>query len=132
MDAWGASWQPEEEGSGFAPFEAELSTSPAPPATPAQTSKPRTAERVEVSFGAALRQRGASGVSVQVADLSVSGFRVASHLELQPGTDVWLRLPGLEPCHARAVWSRGHHIGCEFVRPLHPAVLEMIVRKASR
>jgi hypothetical protein len=129
MDAWGGNWQGDEEG-GFTPFEAELSTAPAAPAAP--PSKARNAERVEVSFGAALRQRGASGVSVQVADLSVSGFRVASHLELQPGTDVWLRLPGLEPCHARAVWSRGHHIGCEFIRPLHPAVLQMIVRKASR
>ena len=123
VDAWGSRWQPEEESSAE-PFEAELSTGPAP--------KARTAERVEVSFGAALRQRGASGVSVQVADLSTNGFRVATHLDLQPGTDVWLRLPGLEPCHARAVWSRGHHVGCEFVRPLHPAVLQMIVRNTSR
>jgi hypothetical protein len=131
MDAWGGYWQASEEEDGSTPsFEAELSTSPAAPAE--SPSKARSAERVEVSFGAALRQRGASGVSVQVADLSVNGFRVASHLELQPGTDVWLRLPGLEPCHARAVWSRGHHIGCEFVRPLHPAVLQMIVRNASR
>ena len=124
MDAWGGHWQPDEAG-GAEPFEAELSTS-APP------SQPRIAERVEVSFGAALRQRGASGVSVQVADLSTNGFRVATHLDLQPGTDVWLRLPGIEPCHARAVWCRGHHVGCEFVRPLHPAVLQMIVRNASR
>ena len=123
MDAWGDFWQAEEEGA-VPPFAAEISTSPAP--------KPRSAERVEVSFGAALRQRGASGISVQVADLSTTGFRVATHLELQPGTDVWLRLPGLEPCHARAIWCRGHHVGCEFVRPLHPAVLQMIVQKASR
>jgi hypothetical protein len=127
MDAWGAHWQPQDE-SGHAPFAAELSTSAPAPARP---SKARLAERVEVSFGAALRQRGASGVSVQIADLSTNGFRVATHLELEPGTDVWLRLPGLEPCHARAVWSRGHHVGCEFVRPLHPAVLQMIVRKAA-
>lgn len=133
MDAWGAHWQP--SGSGHEPFEVELSTAaprtdePAAEAAPA--GKPRVAERVEVSLGAALRQRGASGVSVQIADLSTSGFRVATHLELEPGTDVWLRLPGLEPCHARAVWRRGHHVGCVFVRPLHPAVLQMIVRKAG-
>jgi hypothetical protein len=124
MDAWGGQWQPDTAGGGD-PFEAELSTS-------APSGQPRIAERVEVSFGAALRQRGASGVSVQVADLSTNGFRVATHLDLQPGTDVWLRLPGIEPCHARAVWCRGHHVGCEFVRPLHPAVLQMIVRNGSR
>jgi hypothetical protein len=129
MDVWGARWEPDPE-SGHAPFEAEISTD-APEAAAAKSATARTAERVEVSFGAALRQRGASGVSVQIADLSTNGFRVATHLQLEPGTDVWLRLPGLEPCHARAVWSRGHYIGCEFVRPLHPAVLQMIVRKAG-
>lgn len=123
MDGWNGHWQPEQE-SGIEPFEAQISTR--------QAAKARTAERVDVSFGAALRQRGASGVTVQIADLSTNGFRVATHLELQPGTDVWLRLPGLEPCHARAVWSHGHHVGCEFVRPLHPAVLQMIVRNFSR
>jgi hypothetical protein len=123
MDALsGQAWS--EGVDGTVSFAAELSTT--------REAKPRLADRVEVSFGAALRQRGASGVSVQVADLSTTGFRVATHLELEPGTDVWLRLPGLEPCHARAVWCRGHYIGCEFVRPLHPAVLAMVVRNCSR
>jgi hypothetical protein len=124
MDSWGGHRQPDEgSAGGAAPFEAEISTALEP--------TPRVAPRVDVSFGAALRQRGASGVSVHVADLSTSGFRVATHLDLPPGTDVWLRLPGLEPCHARAVWTRGHHVGCQFVRPLHPAVLDMVVRKLS-
>jgi len=127
MDAWGSHWDGPDEGAAHLSFDAELST-----AGPACTNTPRIAERVDVSFGAALRQRGASGVSVQIADLSTNGFRVATHLELQPGTDVWLRLPGLEPCHARVAWCRGHHVGCAFVRPLHPAVLQMIVRNAGR
>lgn len=127
MDAWGTHWHPDQS-SGHEPFEAEISTDrPA-----AAAAKARLAERVEVSFGAALRQRGASGVSVQIEDLSTNGFRVATHLQLEPGGDVWLRLPGLEPCHARVVWNRGHHLGCEFVRPLHPAVLDMIVKSARR
>ena len=127
MDRWDGQWQP-EPGSGPAAFDLEIST---PEPRPAASGTPRIAERVEVSFGAALRQRGASGVSVQIADLSTNGFRVATHLVLEAGTDVWLRLPGLEPCHARVAWNRGHFVGCEFVRPLHPAVLQMIVRKAG-
>lgn len=103
----------------------ELSVSP-------QTAQERNAERVSVTMPAALRQRGASGVGVQVGDLSVTGFRVTTHLELEPGTDVWLRMPGIEPVHARTVWARGQQVGCEFVRPLHPAVLEMIVRKSAK
>lgn len=124
MDAWGGRWQPEPE-SDLSPLAAELSTS-------ASTQKARCAERIEVEFGAGLRQRGASGVSVQIVDLSTNGFRVATHLDLTPGTDVWLRLPGLEPCHARVAWARGHYVGCEFVRSLHPAVLQMIVSRAGR
>jgi hypothetical protein len=123
MEAWDANWEP-EEGAALQSFFAELSTT--------QTAHERAAERINVSMVAALRQRGASGVAVQIADLSTTGFRVSTHLELQPGTDVWLRLPGIEPVHARTVWSRGHQVGCEFVRALHPAVLEMIVRNCGR
>jgi hypothetical protein len=88
----------------------------------------RKAERAEIAVGAGLRQRGAHAVTVQVLDLSVTGFRAATHLELESGSDVWLKLPGLETLHARVVWMRGHLLGCEFVRALHPAVLQMIVR----
>jgi PilZ domain-containing protein len=91
----------------------------------------RRAARAEVALGAGLRQRGAGGVTVQLLDLSTNGFRAATHLELIPGTDIWLKLPGLESLHARVVWMRGHLLGGEFVRPLHPAVLDMVVRNAG-
>jgi hypothetical protein len=91
----------------------------------------RKAGRAEVCVGAGLRQRGASGVTIQVLDLSTHGFRAATHLELAGGTDVWLKLPGLESLHGRVVWMQGHLLGCEFVRPLHPAVLDMIVRNSG-
>ena len=91
----------------------------------------RRVDRVQVDFGAGLRQRGASGVSVQIMDLSTEGFRIATHLQLAPGTEVWLRLPGLEPSAARVIWSERHLIGCAFARPLHPAVLQMILGKSD-
>ena len=89
----------------------------------------RQADRQEVVLGAGLRQRGANAVTVQILDLSTHGFRAATHLELSEGTDIWLKLPGLETWHSRVVWMRGHLVGCAFVRPLHPAVLQMIVSK---
>lgn len=92
----------------------------------------RKADRAEVVLGAGLRQRGATAITIQILDLSTHGFRAATHLELAEGTDVWLKLPGLETWHSRVVWMRGHLLGCEFVRPLHPAVLNMIVGKAGR
>ena len=65
-------------------------------------------------------------------DLSTDGFRVGTHLDLAAGSDVWLRLPGLEPCHAQVMWCEKNTLGCAFVRPLHPAVLEMIVARGAR
>ena len=126
MDAFGSQWQstPGSEASGF---EAELSNW----SGPGRPRHPRKSERIAVEVGAGLRQRGASGVSVRVLDLSPEGFRVSTHLELANGSDVWLRLPGLEPLHATVAWSQGHYIGCAFERPLHPAVVDMIVRKAG-
>ena len=92
----------------------------------------RKAARKDIVLGAGLRQRGATAITVQILDLSTHGFRAATHLELAEGTDVWLKLPGLETWHSRVVWMHGHLVGCEFVRPLHPAVLEMMVGRIAR
>lgn len=130
MDMLPGSWAAEGASTGFT-VAGELSTAPECNATPTSAPSGRRAERVHIEMGAALRQRGASGVSVQILDLSIDGFRVATHLDLFEGSDVWLRLGGLEACHAKVVWTAGHFVGCRFTRPLHPAVLDMIVSKAK-
>ena len=117
---------PSEFGTPF--LSGELTTDLRP--APALTS--RKSERVTLELGAGLRQRGGSGVSIQIVDLSVDGFRATTHLQLERGTDVWLRLPGLEAYQARVRWTKGNFIGCAFERPLHPAVLDMIVKQSGR
>jgi hypothetical protein len=126
MNAYSGHWYPTTPASTTS-IPGELSTQPGL----APSRKGRRVDRISIDLGAGLRQRGASGVSVQITDLSTDGFRVATHLELYEGVDVWLRLPGLEPCHARVIWSEKHLVGCAFVRPLHPAVLQMIIGKAG-
>ena len=98
---------------------------------PAQDLTSRKSERVKLELGAGLRQRGGTGVAIQILDLSTDGFRATTHLQLEKGSDVWLRLPGLEPYQARVMWIKGNFVGCAFDRPLHPAVLDMIVNKAG-
>lgn len=94
--------------------------------------KARKSTRVPISLDAGLRARGGySAVSVQILDLSTHGFRIETLLDLAVGMDVWLRLPGLEPCHAKVAWIEGYIAGCAFERPLHPAVLDMIVGRAN-
>lgn len=121
METFGGAWSfPSELGTPF--LTGELTTDDRPAS---QTG--RKSERVALELDAALRQRGGSGVSVHIVDLSVDGFRASTHLDLPPGADVWLRLPGLEPYQAKVAWSKGQFVGCKFERPLHPAVLDMIV-----
>jgi len=112
---------------GLGTFDGELSTS----APEAAAKNARTAKRVPVELDAGLRQRGAAAISVHIRDLSTHGFRVETHLGLAIGTPVWLRLPGLEASLAHVMWADGYLVGCAFDRPLHPAVLELIVRRSG-
>lgn len=103
---------------------AELATSP--------PGRERKAERKPVRLGAGLRQSGSHKVTVNLIDLSTHGFKVETYSGLYPGTDVWITLPGLAGCHARVVWAEGTYLGCEFVNPLHPAVIDMIAAKGPQ
>jgi hypothetical protein len=127
MDGWNPAWAPSTEPSGVPPISGELST-----AGLAAADKPteRNSTRVPVEFGAGLRQRGGSGVSVHIMDLSTHGFRIETHLDLHEGQQIWLRLPGLESSSATVRWVRGYVAGCAFDQPLHPAVLELVVARA--
>lgn len=120
------SWSfPSELGTPFLSGELTTDTRRAPDLTS------RKSERVPIELGAGLRQRGGTGVAIQILDLSTDGFRATTHLNLAKGNDVWLRLPGLEPYQAKVMWTKGNFVGCAFERPLHPAVLEMVVKKAG-
>ena len=127
MQTFSGSWSlPSEFGTPF--LSGELTTE----VRPASNRASRKSERVALEIGAGLRQRGGTGVGIQIMDLSTDGFRASTHLQLEKGSDVWLRLPGLEPYHAKVMWSKGAFIGCAFERTLHPAVLQMIVRKGGK
>jgi len=120
MQTFSGSWSlPSEFGTPF--LSGELTTE----IRPASNRASRKSERVALEIGG-------TGVGIQIMDLSTDGFRASTHLQLEKGSDVWLRLPGLEPYHAKVMWSKGAFIGCAFERPLHPAVLDMIVRKGGK
>jgi hypothetical protein len=126
MSSGDKSEPPPSEG-GTPPPSDELSTQAS---APDQTA--RKSSRIVVDFSAGLRPRGGTAaVTVHVLDLSVDGFRVDSMLDLHVGMDVWLRLPGLEPIHAKVAWIDGYLAGCAFERPLHPAVLDMIIARSK-
>lgn len=102
---------------------AELETAPV-------SHETRKAERAETAIAAGLRQRGTGAVvAIRIIDMSTSGFRAAVQIDVMPGTEVWLKLPGLESLPSRVVWMKDYSMGCEFARPLHPAVLANLLAR---
>lgn len=86
----------------------------------------RQAERRIVNLAARLREPGATIVDAEVMNLSTDGFMAESELKLEPGANVWLKLPGLEPQNSRCAWIEDGKAGFQFATPLHPLTVEML------
>lgn len=92
----------------------------------------RKAERRIVNLAASLREPGASLADAEVVNLSVTGFAAETDAELEVGSHVWLKLPGLEAVNSRIVWVEGRKAGFEFVTPLHPLTLDLVLASGRR
>ncbi|TPG16665.1 pilus assembly protein PilZ [Sphingomonas koreensis] len=101
-------------------------STPRAPITP--SGDHRRALRKAVKLSAQLRDRGTTKFSIDVVDLSTSGFRAETSFTLYEGNRVWLTLPGLAGLEATVAWRDGYTYGCAFGQPLHPAVFDHIVR----
>lgn len=89
----------------------------------------RRASRLDVVMEAGLREFGTTKFPVRVVDLSTSGFRCETSFTLRTGASVWLTIPSLAAIEAVVAWKRGFTYGCQFDRPLHPAVFDHIARQ---
>ncbi len=87
----------------------------------------RKAERRIVNLAARLRDRGAKIIDIEVMNLSTDGFMARTPLPLEVGGYAWLKLTGLEPQNSRIAWIEEDKAGFEFVSPLHPATVQLVV-----
>lgn len=90
-------------------------------------SENRWESRVRVRAEAQLRSSVHAPHQVEVTDICSHGLRLETWARHMVGDNVWLRLPTLSAIPARVVWAEGHETGFRFERPLHPAVLSMLV-----
>lgn len=84
--------------------------------------------RQRVQVGGGLSDNIRPSLPVTVTDLSVGGCGIELSAFVEPGSRVWLRLPGLEALPARIAWASEDRAGLAFDHPLHPAVVEHIAR----
>jgi hypothetical protein len=78
----------------------------------------RGADRFRVDFDATLRDPESLPLDVVVEDLSASGFRVVTNVDLPVGVEVGLGLSGIGTHRARVIWHDRGAYGCELVMPL--------------
>jgi hypothetical protein len=88
----------------------------------------RLNQRFETDLQSGVRRSGTSRISGRVKDLSRSGFRIEAEERLPMNSVVWLKIAHLEPLMARVVWCDRLSAGCQFAAPLHPSVLNAILR----
>lgn len=96
------------------------------------TDDGRGAVRYSIDAQIKLRRRMETAASSSITDLSLSGFRVRTHMKLSVGSDLSVSLPGLEPRWATVTWVRDFEAGCSFHEPLHVAVLNNLISSATR
>lgn len=93
---------------------------------------PRQARRLDVRLTGSLREQGSSKFEVNVLDMSVTGCRLETSFLLNPGTKVWITIPGLSALEAEITWRRNYCYGCRFTNLLHAAVLDHIVARFGK
>ena len=99
-------------------------------------SKTELDRRIAPRFGAnidgRLRCSRGSRRSIEITDISVGGCAVSlGPLDVAQGRGYAIKFSGLETLGAELRWNAGGGAGLEFDRPLHPAVVDHIVRTNS-
>jgi hypothetical protein len=100
-----------------------------PEAAEAKKHWPRRSERIALSADVTLRRFGHASFRVTVADASPEGCKVELVERPSDGERVLVKFEGLEPLEAKVCWVEGYTAGVRFVRPVHPAVFDLLVER---
>ncbi len=90
--------------------------------------EPREAVCTEVG----LRPFGTEGGPARLVNVSSRGFMARSNALIEPGTRVWLTLPGLPRVSAMVHWSKGGRLGGEFASPVDVLKIFHAAGKSAR
>lgn len=98
-------------------------------AEPRPGHSPRRSARIELPGEVTLRRPGMHNFRVRGFDISPEGCKVEFVDRPEPGEQVWIKFDGLETLQAKVCWLEGTVSGLEFVRPIHPAVFELMIER---
>ena len=93
---------------------------------------PRRSARVSIQGEVQLRRSGKHNYVVNVFDISREGCRTEFVERPRLDETVWVKFEGLEALEATVCWTEGFAAGLEFVRPIYPAVFELLVERVRQ
>ncbi len=94
----------------------------------ARRREPRLAIEAEVP----LRELGRESVDAKLINLSSRGFMAETEALIEPGSRVWLKLPGMARANALVVWTGSGRIGGEFANPIDPLKVFQALGKQAK
>lgn len=101
----------------------------APAARASRKPVERRTSRVPVPGEVGLRSPGKSQYRVRVLDLSTDGCKVELIERPSIGDPMLVKFDGLEVLEAEVCWVEGHLAGLMFNNRMHPAVLDLLLRR---
>jgi PilZ domain len=94
-----------------------------------RNADPRVRSRGKVEVAVDLRVPCGIRTKGYLIDLSETGFRIECMSVLTKAQPLFLTIPTFAQLEARVVWVLEYTYGCEFVRPLHPAIYDHVLAK---
>jgi hypothetical protein len=91
----------------------------------------RRSDRLPLEREIILRRVGGFNFDVGIRNISVGGCTVEAIEEYEVGDPVIARFPQLEPLGSRVCWTKGTTAGIQFLRTIHPAVLDSLVDRMA-
>jgi hypothetical protein len=101
------------------------------PVDPPYEQVPRSTDRKPVKAEVLLRRTSHSGYRVRAFDLSPLGCRCEFIERPRIGERLWVKFDGLEALESEVRWIREADAGVIFVRPIHPAVFDMVLQRST-
>jgi hypothetical protein len=85
-----------------------------------ETDPRRREARASVSAEVALRQLGRNAVEGRLINISSRGFMAETEALIEPGSRVWLTLPGAGRINGLVLWMKNGRVGGELAEPVDP------------
>jgi hypothetical protein len=98
---------------------------------PQAAQTPRGYERIEITAKLSLRRPGRQQYLARLFDIAPTGCKVEFIERPRPDELLWAKFDGLDGIEATVRWVDGFYGGLEFVRPIYPAVFDLLLARLN-